>query len=67
MSQSVTPGPPDENGAEVFRSLQEEWPPVSQGFDQLKRLLPQLERTSLTDEDLASVHLAGASDETPRA
>jgi len=29
-----------------------------QGFDRLKRLLPQIERTSVTEEDLAGVPLA---------
>lgn len=40
--------------AEIDSALAEN----SQGFDRLKRLLPQIERTSITDEDLAGVPLA---------
>ncbi len=40
--------------AEIDEALAEN----SQGFDRLKRLLPQIERTSITEEDLAGVPLA---------
>ncbi len=34
-------------------------PTLETGFDHLKRLLPQIERISLTDQDLATVALNG--------
>ena len=38
-------------------------PPAETGFDHLKRILPQIERISFTDQDLAGVALNGPQPE----
>ena len=42
-----------------FETVEPEIAQPEKGFDYLKRILPNIGRTSLTDEDLASVKLNG--------
>ena len=42
-----------------IETIEPEAAPPEKGFDYLKRILPNIERISLTDEDLAQVKLNG--------
>lgn len=43
----------------IINEFESEFPAPGKGFDYLKRILPQIERITLTDEDLAKVSLKG--------